>query len=371
MKPLKYTGAGLKLTDRELIKMLVIHMDSGLGNQMLDYVEYLAIQKSNPDRECYLENMIYDLPHKEGMFSMWNGYELERVFGIRLPNIKEHFRKDEWQRILKSVEESRFWEEDWNYSRYIVEAMSREGIKLNNMGEGSGHLDISIQERQSKFRRMLTDFFRTAPGYHIKRLLRLALMKRLVVKNQQKYDVYRRYPDNSFAGHSLAFKFKGFDIEQFDREIREAFRFPPVTDEKNKEMLSYIQSVNSVAIHDRRSDLLFVNGYCYKYGFFRRAVRHIKRKVPNPVFVFFTDENSTGWCEENQHIFGLDLKKDEVRFVTWNKGEESYRDMQLMAECKHNIFTESTFGFWGAYLNANPDKITCAPDCTLLATNTF
>ena len=32
-------------------------MDSGLGNQMLDYVEYLAIRKMNPDKECYLENI--------------------------------------------------------------------------------------------------------------------------------------------------------------------------------------------------------------------------------------------------------------------------------------------------------------------------
>ena len=89
------------------------------------------------------------------------------------------------------------------------------------------------------------------------------------------------------------------------------------------------------------------------------------------MFVFFTDENSVGWCEENEKIFGLNFSKDQVRFVTWNKGEDSYRDMQLMAACKHNIFTESTFGFWGAYLNQNPDKITCAPDCTMLATNTF
>ena len=41
--------------------MLVMHMDSGLGNQMLDYVEYLAIRKMNPDKECYLENLIYEL----------------------------------------------------------------------------------------------------------------------------------------------------------------------------------------------------------------------------------------------------------------------------------------------------------------------
>ena len=69
-------------------------MDSGLGNQMLDYVEYLAIRKMNPDKECYLENLIYELPHREGMFSMWNGYELERIFGIKLPNIKEQFTED-------------------------------------------------------------------------------------------------------------------------------------------------------------------------------------------------------------------------------------------------------------------------------------
>lgn len=58
----------------------------------------------------------------------------------------------------------------------------------------------------------------------------------------------------------------------------------------------------------------------------------------------------------------MDFKVDKVYFVDWNKGEESFRDMQLMAECKHNIFTQSSFGFWGAYLNTNPDKITCAPD---------
>ena len=49
--------------------MRVIHMDSGLGNQMLDYAEYLAIKEANPDGEYYLENLIYELPHMPGMFS--------------------------------------------------------------------------------------------------------------------------------------------------------------------------------------------------------------------------------------------------------------------------------------------------------------
>ena len=136
-------------------------------------------------------------------------------------------------------------------------------------------------------------------------------------------------------------------------------------------MLEFIRGCNAVSIHARRSDLLFLNGYCYKYGFFRRAVHYIKRHVKDPVFIFFTDEKSVGWCEQNDKVFGLNFTKDQVRFVDWNKGEESCRNMQLMAECRHNIFTESTFGFWGAYLNRHPDKITCAPDPLILATHSF
>ncbi|MBR3606530.1 MAG: alpha-1,2-fucosyltransferase [Lachnospiraceae bacterium] len=136
-------------------------------------------------------------------------------------------------------------------------------------------------------------------------------------------------------------------------------------------MLEEIRQTNSVSIHARRSDLLFLNGHCYEHGFFKRSVNYIKKNVKNPVFIFFTDENSVGWCEENKKIFGIDTKQDQVRFVTWNKGTDSYRDMQLMAECKHNIFTESSFGFWGAFLNQNPDKITCAPDISILSTHTF
>lgn len=351
--------------------MLVVHMDSGLGNQMLDYVEYLAIQKSNPDKECFLENMIYELPAKEGMFSMWNGYELERVFGIKLPNICERFDEASWARILKHVEESQFWEENWNYSPYIVEAFAKEGLTLDNFSRKSDFAENGSESMRRRMRQLLTDFFKTAPGYHIKRLIRLAMTKKLVAKRNNKYDIYREYPDNSFVGHSFAFKYKGFRIEQFDEEIRKAFRFPEIADEKNQNMMNYLRSVNGVSIHARRSDLLFLNGHCYEHGFFKRSIRYIKKKVKDPVFVFFTDENSVGWCEENEKTFGLDFKKDKVLFVTWNKGQESYRDMQLMAECKHNVFTESTFGFWGAYLNRNPGKITCAPDCTILATNTF
>lgn len=352
-------------------KMRVVHMDSGLGNQMLDYAEYLAIRESNPDGECYLENLIYELPQKQGMFSQWNGYELERIFGIRVPNVKQLFTQEQWDKILKRVEESRFWEEDWNYAPYITEALNEAGLKLENRNGDKQRKQNRPATLQGKLRSRLTEFFRTRTGYHLKRYARKLLAKRIVEKKNAEIDVFQKYPDNVLIGHSLAFRYKGFGLERIEDKVRAAFQFPQIEDEKNKKVLELIHSTNSVAIHARRSDMLFVNGDCYKYGFFKRSVRYIKRKVKDPVFFFFCDEKSVGWCEENARIFGLDFEKDRVYFVDWNKGEESFRDMQLMAECRHNIFTQSSFGFWGAFLNRNPDKITCAPDPLFAATNSF
>lgn len=351
--------------------MRVIHMDSGLGNQMLDFAELLAIQDANPDGDYYLETLIYELPHYKGMFSQWNGYELERIFGIRVPNVKQLFTTAQWENILKYVEESRFWEEDWNYAPYIVEALRAEGIKLDNRigdrraGKGGG------SAVGARARRKVTDYFRTRTGYHVKRYGRKILSKKIIRRKNMSMDVFQKYPQDVYTGHSLVFRYKGFGIERIDNKIRKAFCFPEIMDERNRRMQKLIHSENSVAIHARRSDMLFVNGDCYKYGFFKRSVHYIKKYVQDPVFVFFCDERSTGWCESNPEIFGLDFKKDKVHFVDWNRGDSSFRDMQLMAECKHNIFTQSSFGFWGAYLNRNPDKITCAPDPLFLATNSF
>lgn len=352
--------------------MRVVHMDSGLGNQMLDYAEYLAIRESNPDGEIYIETLIYDLPDdRPGMFSKWNGYELERVFGIKAPMLRDRVGEEAWERMVKCLDDSRFWEQQWNYTPYIVEALNDEGYPIRNMRKASSEIPVSEMNFRQRCRNALTMFFRTRIGYHIKRYMRKILQGQLVKKMNAEYDIFAKYPDDTFIGHSFAFKYKGFGIEKIDKQIREAFRFPPITDEKNQRVYEEIRSCNAVAVHARRSDLLFLNGYCYKYGFFKRAIKYIKKHVENPVFYFFTDEKSVGWCEENEKNFGLDFKKDEVRFVDWNAGENSFRDMQLMAECKHNVFTESTFGFWGAYLNRNPDKITCAPDCTILATHHF
>ena len=115
--------------------------------------------------------------------------------------------------------------------------------------------------------------------------------------------------------------------------------------------------------------MLPTSGKYYKSGYFRRAVGYMKRHVKNPVFFFFCDPDSARWCREHNAIFGLNPKRDKIVYVSCNGGENSYRDMQLMAQCRHNIVTNSSFGWWGSYLNRNPGKITISPETDINTTH--
>ena len=81
----------------------------------------------------------------------------------------------------------------------------------------------------------------------------------------------------------------------------------------------------------------------------------MEEHVPNPVYFVFSDEENI-----------VDTILPEAGNYSWikgNTGEKSYIDMWLMSECKHNIIANSTFSFWGAYLNKNKEKIVVAPKC--------
>ena len=88
------------------MSLKIIHIESGLGNQMLSYCELLAIQKMNPTDKCYIETLVFDIPECNETICQWNGYELDRVFGIDTPNVKELFDTSTWQQIYDEVHAS-------------------------------------------------------------------------------------------------------------------------------------------------------------------------------------------------------------------------------------------------------------------------
>lgn len=124
---------------------------------------------------------------------------------------------------------------------------------------------------------------------------------------------------------------------------------------KNAEFfLGKIQEYNSVSIHIRRGDYL---KYPNKFGlcsleYYEKAVEKIKQSVISPVFFVFSDD--INYAKEN-------LKIGHNVFYVSGLDVEDYEELVLMSKCKHNIMANSTFSWWGAWLNKNRNKIVIAP----------
>lgn len=345
----------------------IIHIESGLGNQMLSYCELLSMKTMNPDDDFFIETIVYDIPECNAAICQWNGYELDRVFGVSTPNVRSLFDDVTWSKIMADVQASEFWKNRWNWPVSITEALNHAGLKvMNGYGNRQDMLAKDNGHIKGFFKRI--SFTQSRLGSYLRGLYyNLTLSSRIAALDKRKFTFLKTDRD-LLTGQRLCFKYKGNDIEKIQDEIMQTFVFPAFVTEKNREFAQFLDSCNAVFIHARRGDMLSANGWCYKYGYFRRAVKHIKKKVKDPVFVFFTNTGSIEWCKENASIFGLDYSKDKVFFVDWNTGDESYRDMQLMSHCKHGIITNSTFGWWGAYFIQNPNKITISPEPTINTT---
>ena len=139
--------------------------------------------------------------------------------------------------------------------------------------------------------------------------------------------------------------------------LREEIRFPNGSDERNRETMKEMAEQTAVSIHVRRGDYLdaenaaMFGGICTE-AYYDAAIRYIKERCPGAVFYVFSDDAAYA----RDHYRGA-----EYRIVDWNRGADSFYDMQLMSCCKHNICANSTFSFWGARLNGAADKIMIRP----------
>lgn len=351
--------------------MKVVHIESGLGNQMLSYCEYLALKKSNPNDSIYVENIVYDIPECNEVIRQWNGYELERIFGINAPNVKELFDKYNWEIVMNEIKESRFWDlkkHNWNYPVAFTKAFSKAGLELVN-ARGNFESSAMMRLQHPSIGSLKYMIEHTILFYHLQ-----ALKRRKTISKDKldcRKELFIKTEDNIYTGQKLLFKYKESGIELIEDDVRKSFTFPEIIDANNLEAYRFISESNSVAIHARRGDMLGSNGIYYLTGFFKRAVKFIKKNVQNPVFWVFCDPDSVHWALDNASILGLDRDKDVIKFVDWNTADDSFRDMQLMAACKHQVITNSSFGWWAAWLNTNPVKITISPEFKINTTHTL
>ena len=136
--------------------------------------------------------------------------------------------------------------------------------------------------------------------------------------------------------------------------LMQDFEFKGGLSKKNREYMKKILDSNSVSIHVRRGDYVKIGCLLTTEDYYMKAIEIIREKVNNPKFYIFSNDHN--YCRK------LFDSKINYEIVEGNEGKDSFRDMQLMSNCKHNIIANSTFSFWGAYLNKNPQKIVIAPN---------
>lgn len=279
--------------------MDIVLLSGGLGNQLSQYAFAIAKRRKSPRVKVNSY-----LTRRQGEH---NGYELQRVFGIPDESdiwsdlICRYFRKI----VFLSI--NRFWGPFCKCMLALTKCIMRCGNMRLVLEEG---FDASLLEHKQG----LNIYW---GGWH-----------------SEKY-------------YSLV-----------EDEIRSAYKFD--TGKLNGKSLALkkrLDNLNGVSLHIRRGDKMSeenmkIYGDICTEEYYRKAVDYIKARVDNPTFVVFSDDSE--WTRDN-------VRLENCIYVDWNKGEDSWQDLCLMSFCKHNIGANSTFSWWGAWLNGNPDKIVVVP----------
>ncbi len=139
-------------------------------------------------------------------------------------------------------------------------------------------------------------------------------------------------------------------------EILKEFELRAEPPKAMKDWLELMSVEGSVGLHVRRGDYA-QSGFSNIYGvcdaaYYKRAEEAILAKVERPRIFVFSDD--LAWAKGNLKL------KTELTFVE-AKGLEEYHELALMSCCDHNVISNSTFSWWGAYLNRNPEKVVVAP----------
>lgn len=148
-------------------------------------------------------------------------------------------------------------------------------------------------------------------------------------------------------------------FKNIEHIIRQDFCFCSIPSKRNQSIIDRMLLCNAISLHVRRGDYISnaevntVHGVC-NTDYYQAAIKFIKGLVQTPHFFVFSDDIS--WCQEN-----LTFSETLVTFIEHNQGEKSHEDMRLMSYCKHHIIANSSFSWWGAWLNPSLDKIVIAP----------
>lgn len=288
--------------------MNIIRMSGGLGNQMFQYALYLKLRSMG----------------KEVKFDDINEYRSESTRPIMLALFGIDYPRATWDEIVAFTD---------------------------------GSMDPFKRIRRKLFGRKAIEYYEE--GFYDPKVLQFESMYLRGNFQSEKY----------FA-----------DIAE---EVRALYRFPTLEDmhlpedlyNSTRTCLDAIETTEAVGIHmyrsDSRKEAELYEGICTE-KYYEGAVCFLQEKCPEATFFIFSNEPKwvKGWVEnliESQMKEGMskeEIQAMEKRFVMVEANTEytGYLDMLLMSKCRHNIISNSSFSWWAAWINDNPDKLVVAPD---------
>jgi hypothetical protein len=292
--------------------------NGGLGNQAFQYIFFKYIEETSND-DCVLDNRAFCVPNPSHQ-----GWELEKICGIKPKLLSDYFSADVWSEIMRQT------------------CLEREATLPDLLKEHLG-ADFQVLCEADQFRVDTQGFARPYTGnvYSIKYNTYVPSIQSL------KGNIY-------YYGYWINMHWFQYIRDHIVKE----FTFIPVEDEYNRRMLDEISGCHAVSVHVRRGDFVTL-GWALGLDWYRQSIQMTKEYVRDPVFFMFSDDLS--WCKASLKKMGLDRAQDRVVFVDGNRGVNSFRDMQLMSFCKNMIIANSSFSYLAALLNQNPNKYIINP----------
>lgn len=281
--------------------MKIAFLNGGLGNQAFQYIFARNYALSHPGEVMYLDDSYFALN------TVHNGYELEKVFGIKAPMLSECFSEDVWAFILEEKKKGKS-------VPWILNENGIEMCMLSEVGEEHQHFN---------------------PFYG----------KVYPIPSNQYVPSIQELQENVYY-HGYWINVHWFTAYR-DVFLQE-FCFPEILDKKNRGYAEEIGQDNSVSIHVRRGDYVTL-GWAYDADTYGQRVMDFLNKEPGEWHLFvFSDDIS--WCKENEEKMHFG-RFSQVTYVEGNVQGKNYIDLQLMSRCRKMIISNSTFCYLAALLN--------------------
>jgi hypothetical protein len=227
-------------------------------------------------------------------------------------------------------------------SSYSIENC-HNGFEINSV------FNLTVEEAPMTMVRKMA----TLPENIIKRIRRKYLTKKshfIDKKFCYQPEVLKLRGDRYFEGYWQSEKY----ILPIERTVRKLFEFRKPLNPKNEELLSSSKAP-IVGIHVRRGD--YIKDHCLNIctpNYYHKALGEIKRNCDIGIIFIFSDDIK--YCKSNIDTGGI-----ETVYIDWNRKENSWQDMAMMVRCDVHIISNSSFSWWGAWLNRKTEKVVIAP----------